>query len=164
MLRIFISLLLVFHFSLYGEDFFDISEDNFKEDAIVAKEDGKKAIMIFFDMANCPFCAKMERTVLNQNDVVKYYKKNFAIFEVDINGKIEIADFKGKIMTQEEFANKNRVRATPVIAFFDLDGKRIFSRTGYTNKKEFLVLGQYIAQEKYKTENFVRYKRKMLKR
>lgn len=163
MKRFLLTLLLLFQFTLQGADFFDFSDESYKDDVSNAKDDGKKAVMIFFSMADCPFCSKMKNNVLNQEDVIKYYKENFAIFEHDIDGQIEIEDFKGEAMTQKDFAFKQRVRATPVIAFYDLDGKRIFSRTGYSNKEEFLILGKYIAEGKYKTENFVRYKRAMLK-
>jgi len=163
MKKILLPFLLLFTLSLQGADFFDFSDESYKDDAANAKENGKKAIMIFFSMADCPFCSKMKNNVLNQADVIKYYKENFALFEHDIDGQIEIEDFEGNAMTQKDFAFQNRVRATPVIAFFDLEGNKIFSRTGYSNKEEFLILGKYIAEGKYKTENFIRYKRAMLK-
>lgn len=163
-MKILLSFLLFFQLFAHGADFFDFSDDSYKSDAQNAKDNGKKAIMIFFSMADCPFCSKMKQNVLNQNEVVQYYKENFAIFEHDIDGQIEIEDFEGNAMTQKDFAFKNRVRATPVIAFFDLDGNKIFSRTGYSNKEEFMLLGKYIAEGIYKTENFVKYKREMLKK
>lgn len=165
MSKFLLSIFFIFSFTHAQSDFFDFSEESFKEDALVAKEDDKKAIMIFFSMAECPFCHKMEKKVFSQKDIEEYYKENFAIFEVDIDGAgIEIEDFQGNETNQKEFAFKNRVKATPVIAFFDLEGNKIFTRTGYTNKKDFKILGEYIASGAYKTENFVRYKRAKLKK
>lgn len=144
-----------------GEHFFDSTFGDFSEELATAKEQGKKGIMIFFEMDECPFCHWMKKNVLNQPDVQKYFKNNFLVFAVDIEGDVEIADFKGKTMTQKDFAFKeNRVRATPVIAFFDLNGKRVMRYTGRTrNKEEFMLLGQFVADGAYKTTKFSRYKR-----
>lgn len=64
-------------------------------------------------------------------------------------------------MTAKDFAFKvNRVRATPVIAFFDLEGNRITRFTGATkNAEEFLWLGEFVADGHFRTTNFTRFKR-----
>ena len=144
------------------EHFFDATFGNFKEELAQAKEQGKKAVMIFFEMDECPFCHWMKKNVLNQVNVQEYYKKNFLVFTVDIEGDVEITNFQGKEMTQKDFAFKeNRVRATPVIAFFDLEGNRVMRFTGRTkNVEEFMLMGQFVVDKAYETEKFSRYKRK----
>ncbi len=73
----------------------------------------------------------MKTTVLNQPEVQDYYREYFRIFSVDIEGDLEITDFQGRTTTQKDFAFKQyKVRATPVLAFFDLDGKLIARHTG----------------------------------
>lgn len=143
------------------EYFFDSSFGDFSEELANAKEQGKKGIMIFFEMDECPFCHWMKANVLNQANVQEYFKKNFLIFAVDIEGDVEMTNFQGKAMTQKDFAFKeNRVRATPVIAFFDLQGKRVMRYTGRTGSvDEFLLLGKFVANEEYKNTKFSRYKR-----
>lgn len=144
------------------EYFFDSSFGDFSEELSRAKESGKKGVMIFFEMDECPFCHWMKGNVLNQVEVQKFYKDNFLIFTVDIEGDVEIINFKGQEMTQKDFAFKeNRVRATPVIAFFDLKGERVMRFTGRTKDvEEFLLMGQFVVEQAYKTEKFSRYKRK----
>jgi len=141
--------------------FFDSTFGDFTEELANAKEQGKKGVMIFFEMDECPFCHWMKTNVLNQVNVQEYFKKNFLIYAVDIEGDVEITNFKGKSMSQKDFAFKeNRVRATPVIAFFDLQGKRVMRYTGRTGSvDEFLLLGQFVANEEYKNTKFSRYKR-----
>lgn len=165
MAKLFFSVLLLLSvsFAETSDDFFNMSSDNLKEDLQTAKTEGKKGVFIFFHMEECPFCHKMEMNVLNQSDVIKYYKNNFLNFIIDIHGDVELADFQGKETTQKKFSFKNRVRATPVLAFFDLNGKLIFKRTGFLNKDEFLLMGKYVAKDIYKKINFIRYKRKLLK-
>jgi thioredoxin-related protein len=94
-----------------------------------------------------------------------FYRDNFLNFSVDIEGDVEIINMQGKVTKQKDFAfRENRVRATPVIAFFDLEGKRIFRHTGKTSGvEEFLLMGQYVANGSYKETSFTRYKRKKRK-
>ena len=112
-------------------------------------------------MDECPFCHYMKMNVLNQPEVQAFYRKNFLIFTVDIEGDIEITNMQGKTMKQKDFAfRENRVRATPVFAFFDLEGKRIFRHTGKTSGvEEFIWMGEYVADGIYKETSFTRYKR-----
>lgn len=140
---------------------FDETFGDFSEELKHAQEQGKAGVFIFFEMDECPFCARMKSTVLNQQRVVDYYKKNFLVFPVDIEGDIEIKDFQGNSMPMKDFAFKqHRVRATPVLAFFDLQGKLVAKYTGATaDVDEFLLLGEYVVSGAYKNSNFTSYKR-----
>jgi thioredoxin-related protein len=146
-----------------GSHFFDQTFGDFQEELAHAKEQGKQGILIMFEMDECPFCHRMKQTVLNRADVQDYFKAHFLIFSVDIEGDVEIKDFQGKATTEKEFAFKqHRVRATPVFAFFDLQGEAIRDArfTGATNgPEEFLALGRYVADGKYREMPFAKYKR-----
>lgn len=146
--------------------FFNETWGDFKEELVNAREQGKKGILIFFEMDECPFCHYMKMNVLNQPEVQAFYRKNFLIFTVDIEGDIEITNMQGKTMKQKDFAfRENRVRATPVFAFFDLEGKRIFRHTGKTSGvEEFIWMGEYVADGIYKETSFTRYKRNKKKK
>ena len=161
-------LLLNLVFSVHAADeraIFDQSLGDFSEELVEAKDQGKKGILLFFEMDECPFCHRMKTTVLNQPEVLAYFKKHFLIFPVDIEGDVEISDFNAKTMTMKEFAlTHNRVRATPVFAFFDLTGKRIVRYTGPTSGvEEFMWLGEYVVKEQYEKMRFTKYKRQKRK-
>ena len=146
-----------------GQYFFNDSFWDFTEELANARNSGKQGILIMFEMDECPFCHRMKTTVLNQPDVQAYFREHFLIFAVDIEGDVEITDFKGKPTTMKDFAFKQyRVRATPVFAFFDLDGNLIPGArfTGATrDKDEFMLLGRYVVEAAYKEQPFTRYKR-----
>lgn len=148
-----------------GSHFFDQSLGNFQEELEMARDEGKKGILIMFEMDECPFCHRMKTRVLNQVEVQDYYKERFLIYTVDIEGDVEISDFSGEPMKEKDFAFKQfKVRATPVFGFFDLEGKLITRFTGATNSaQEFLWLGEFVADEHYKETNFSRYKRQKRK-
>ena len=146
-----------------GQHFFNDSFWDFTEELENARDAGKQGILVMFEMDECPFCHRMKATVLNQPDVQDYFREHFLIFPVDIEGDVEVVDFKGNTTTMKDFAFKQyRVRATPVFAFYDLDGKFIKRArfTGATrDKDEFLLLGRYVVEGAYEKQSFTRYKR-----
>ena len=141
--------------------FFNETWGDFQEELGNAKSQGKKGILLFFEMDECPFCHYMKKNVLNQQVVQRFYQDNYLIFSVDIEGDLEIVTFDGKTMKQKDFAFKvNRVRATPVFAFYNLEGKRVFRHTGKTSGvDEFLLMGEFVKNKKYTKTSFTRYKR-----
>jgi len=169
-----ISVLVLFFFAVFyvsnlsaasGRDpykyFFDETWGDFTEELKKAKAEGKQGVLLFFEQDECPFCHRMKETVLNQSNVQEYFKKHFLIFSVDIEGDVEIVNFKGESKTQKDFAFKqNRVRATPVFAFYDLTGKKVVRYTGATSSvEEFMLLGEYFVSRSYEKMRFTKYKR-----
>lgn len=142
--------------------FFDETWGNFAEELVQARKSGKQGILLFFEMDECPFCHRMKELVLNQPEVQAYFKKNFLIYSIDIEGDVDMVDFSGNKITQKVFSfNRNRVRATPVFAFYDLDGKQVMRYTGATSSlEEFMWLGEYVATGIYKKERFIKFKRR----
>lgn len=142
----------------FDESFFDLTEE-----LEVAREQGKQGILIMFEMDECPFCHRMKTTVLNQPDVQAFFKKHFLILPIDIEGDVDMVNFRGKHTTMKDFSFKEyRVRATPVFAFYDVDGRYIKRArfTGATkDKHEFMLLGRYVLDKEYLKQSFSRYKR-----
>lgn len=148
-----------------AEQFFNQTFGDFTEELETAKDQGKTGILLMFEMDECPFCHRMKTTVLSRPEVQAFYKEHFLIFPVDVEGDVEITDFAGETVSQKDFALKtHRVRATPVFAFFDLDGKLVTRYTGATrNADEFLQLGQYVVDGAYTRVSFPAYKREQQK-
>jgi thioredoxin-related protein len=141
-------------------NFFNQTLGDFSEELATAKASGKKGILIMFEQKDCPFCARMKATVLNQSEVQDFYQKNFLIFPVDIEGDIEIYDMAGNPIKEKDFAFKvNRVRATPVFIFYNLKGEPVTRYTGPTSGvDDFMLLGNYVVDQEYTKESFTRYK------
>ncbi|MFO7542520.1 MAG: thioredoxin family protein [Thiobacillus sp.] len=142
-----------------GNHFFQPKFGDFQAELDMAKQQGKKGIFLFFEMDACPFCERMKTTILNQSDVQDAYRAQFLLYPVDVNGDTQMTDFQGKETTEKAFAFAHRVRATPTLLFFDLDGKLVTRHTGPTkDKAEFLLLGQYVAEGAHAAQPFVKYK------
>jgi thioredoxin-related protein len=145
------------------DGFLQKSFGDFKEELSLAKSKKKKAVFLFFEQDECPFCHRMKHTIFNQPRVQKYFKDNFLIYSVDIEQTEDITDFQGRKTTQKKFFETvGRHRGgTPVMAFFDLKGKLITRFVGATSSaEEFLLLGKYVAEGHYKKMPFTRFKRK----
>jgi len=144
--------------------FFSETFGDFQEELDNAREQGKLGVLIFFEMDDCPFCHRMKQMVLNQSKVQTYFKQHFLNFSVDTKGDLEVVDFAGDSYTQKDFAlKKNRVRATPVFAIYDLEGNMIARYTGATSGiDEFLLLGEFIVSGAYQDLRFSQYKRQHL--
>lgn len=143
------------------QHFFHQSFNSLPDEVASAKTEGQQGILIMFEAEDCPWCAKMKATILNQAKVQDFYRRHFRILMMDVNGDVSMTDFNGKEMPQKEFAFKhNRVRATPVFLFFGLDGKQLAKYTGATrDAEEFLWLGEFVTTGAWKTTNFTAYKR-----
>jgi thioredoxin-related protein len=142
--------------------FFDQKLGDFKAELATAKQEGKKGILLMFELDDCPFCHRMKTTILNQSEVQDYYRQHFLIFSVDAKGDTALVDFKGRDTTEKRFAVENRVRATPVFAFFDLEGNQATRFTGAAKDvAEFMQLGRYVAEGAYKNMPFAKYKQQV---
>ena len=147
------------------EYFFHQSFGDLQEEVELAREEGQTNIMVMFELNDCPWCERMKVTVLNQSEVQDYYRKHFRVLMMNVEGDNVIVDFNGHDISEKEFALKhNRVRATPVFLFLDLQGNRVMRYTGATkNAEEFMLLGQFVVEKHYRTTNFVKFKRKARK-
>ena len=139
--------------------FFQPKFGDLQADLQEAKKQGKKGIFLFFEMDECPWCERMKATILNQSEVQDDFRAKFLLYPIDVNGDTELTDFQGKLTTEKAFAFGHRVRATPVMMFFDLDGKVLARHTGpVKDKAEFLLLGRYVTEGAYASQPFIKYK------
>lgn len=142
-----------------GTHFFQSNFGDMKAELTTAKAQGKKGIFLFFEMDDCPFCARMKSSILNQSEVQDAYRAQFLVYTIDVNGDTPLTDFQGKETTEKAFSLANRVRATPTLLFFDLNGKLVTRFTGPTkNAAEFLLLGRYVTEGAYATQSFAQFK------
>ena len=149
-----------------GSYFFDETFGDMTEEIENARDDDKKAILIMFEMDECPYCHRMKSTVLNRSDIQDFFKEHFLILTMDVEGDLEMTDFSGETTVQKDFALKQfRVRATPVFQFIDLEGKPIRRArfTGATGSpEEFMLLGQFVIDKEYEKMSFTKYKREKM--
>lgn len=138
-----------------GSHFFQPKRGDLHGDLAAAKQEGKQGLLLMFEMDDCPFCARMKQTVLNQSEIQDYYRRHFIIYAMDTKGDTPMTDFKGKDTTEKAFALEQRARATPAFVFYGLAGNTLTRFTGATQTpEEFLMLGRYVVDGHYKAMPF----------
>lgn len=143
------------------EHFFHQTFGDLQEEVELALEEGQKGIMVMFELNDCPWCDRMKATVLNQSDVQDYFRQNFRCLMMNVEGDNLVVDFNGEEIAEKDWALKhNRIRATPVFLFLDLEGNRIMRYTGAAKDvEEFMLLGEFVADGHYQDGNFIKFKR-----
>lgn len=130
-----------------------------KSEIAAAAGDGKN-VVIFFHQQGCPYCDKMRARVFPDPKVMEYYKDRFVMIESNIKGALPLVTPEGKDMTEKDYAQELRIRATPVLAFFAQDGSLALRTTGYQDTDRFIKAGEYVVGKAYADgTSFFRYLR-----
>jgi len=129
-------------------DWFKDSFLDLKEDASEAAESGKHA-MVFFDLAGCPYCARMMlESVEPQRALIEPF---FDSIQLDIKGSREVTLDGENQMEERALAKKFRVRFTPTVVFLDENAKPVFRINGFWNPAQFRTALNYVKSKSYKT-------------
>jgi len=124
-----------------------------------AKRAGKQAAFVMYVRDDCPYCERMKKNILSRPDVQGWYRQRFAVLAVDIKGAVPISDFGGRATTEKAFALAQGVKYTPVIMFYDLNGKPLTRVDGEVRTtEEFMLLGEFVASGAYARMKFADYK------
>ncbi|RMD45833.1 MAG: peptide permease [Aquificota bacterium] len=148
----FLSIFLVFSCENKGGS----ASDKFKVDPEPVIEDAiknKKFLFVIFESADCKYCAKLNREVLNTMDFKQAaIKNNAAIAIVNVYGQRTVMDPETrKKMSEEALALAYRVNGFPTIVVFDPNKnfKQLYNIPGYIPKEDFLNLLEYLSSNCY---------------
>ena len=132
------------------EYFFTPTFGDLREEAEIAREDGKIGMLLFFMADACPYCQHMVEKVFTRPAVQDWYRERFVSIAVDIHGDVELIDFDGIALPSKVFADHREVFLTPVVSFIDFDGNEIYRHLGMVRTPEdMLLLGKYIEGKHY---------------
>ena len=140
------------------EFFFAQTFGDLPEELAAARAAGKLGLLLFFEQEGCPYCERMMQTILNQAAVQDWYRERFVSIAVDISGDVELVDVDGITLPSKVFARHRRVKTTPTLSFIDLSGAEVYRRvTMVSGPREFMLMGQYIAEGRYTDTNWKDY-------
>lgn len=141
-----------------GEFFMPLFGD-LRVDLDDARKDQRKGVVLIYEMEGCPFCERLKRTALRNDEVRRYYHSKFLVYRIDVKGALALTGWDGHERTESEFAAQQRVRATPTIVFYDLNGRELTRLVGPPlDATEFLLLGRYVADGRYASDSFDAYR------
>lgn len=137
------------------QHFFQLLLGDLRSELQAARTEGRKGVLLIYEMEGCPFCARFHKTVLREVAVQDWYRRHFAVFRIDIRGSTSIVGFDGKEGTESAFAVAQRVRATPTSVFYDLQGKELVRFAGAPrDAREFLKLGEFVVSGAWQQGSF----------
>ena len=131
--------------SWFTDSFMDINED-----AAEAKENNK-TIMLFFHLADCPYCDAMLNENFRGSDTTTFIQQNFSVIAVNIKGDREITINETEGITEKALSQQLKVLYTPTIVFLNQDGKTIYRTNGYRSPAAFRQVLNYINDRAYNT-------------
>ena len=116
---------------------------------ISAAADSGKNLILMFHRTGCPYCDKMRDRVFPNKTVDAYFSDKFVLLQTNMRGDLDVVTPEGEAMDEKAFARKMRVRATPVLVFFDTEGKEVLRYTGYLAPEQFILAGTYVRDKVY---------------
>lgn len=145
-------------------DFFQPFLGDLKSELDAARRDRKVGLVVVYEMDSCPFCERLHRSVLRDAAVRAFYGEKFHALRLDIKGDDSITGFDGKPRKESAFALQQKVIGTPTTVFYGLDGAELARLPGLPrDAAEYVLLGRYVAEGRYKTSSFLDWKRSTAK-
>lgn len=142
-----------------GQHFFHTLLGDLPGELRQAAREGKKGVLIVYEMDGCPFCARLHRTALRERSVQEYYRRHFTVFRIDIRGGTSLTGFDGGEATESAFAAQQKVRGTPTSVFYDLQGREVTRYTGAPrDREEYLLLGEFVVEGHFGRTTFAAYR------
>ena len=143
------------------DDFFAAADPpNLQAELGTASNNKQQGVLLFFETPVCPYCKRMKREVLSRTEVQDYYRPYFRALTLNSLSDDELIDFQGQKTTFKQFSSRggNRVRVTPTMVFYDLEGNSLYRHVGIiANPKEFLLLGKYLAEGYYLRTSYAQF-------
>jgi len=136
---------------------FKLSFLDIREDLEEAKKSGKKGLMLYFGMEKCPYCKALMDVNFSKSDIVSYTQENFDVVAIDVRGSRSVTTLSGEVISEKEFAVRNKANFTPTLLFFDHSGKEVHRMVGYYKPYTFRAILEYVADSHYANETFRQY-------
>ena len=141
------------------QHFFQPLLGNLQQELQAARAEGRKGMLLVYEMDGCPFCARFHKTVLREVSVQDWFRRHFVIFKIDIRGANPLVGFDGKELSEKAFAAAQKVMATPTSVFYGLDGKEQVRFAGPPRDvREFMRLGEFVQSGEWRRGSFDQYK------
>lgn len=131
--------------ALESESFFKTSYLDMRADAKQAAA-SSRTLMVMYEQEGCSYCARMHKVNFAQADIRSLLQQRFDVVQLDIWGARELNDFNGHTVSEKQFARDLKIQLSPMINFFDAQGKEIFRIAGYYPPDKFKAALRYVAE------------------
>lgn len=126
------------------------------EEAQLYAEQEQKKVLIYAEAQWCGYCKKMNRNVFPTEAVQDSIRKYFYPVRIDVESEKKLV-FNGEVMTQQQFAYRQKVRSTPTMFFVRASGEIIGRQPGYMPPELFSKLLSFVGSDAFGTISFEDY-------
>ena len=135
-------------------EWFKVSFLEIHDDAAEAAEAGKH-LMIFFHLANCPYCERMlKESFVTGAPLAESIGERFDVVAIDLEGDLEVIDGEEET-TEQEYSRKLGVAYTPAMVFYDSAGEPIIKVVGYRAPEAFATVLDYVSERAYADDRYL---------
>jgi thioredoxin-related protein len=138
-------------------DWFKQSFLELPDDLQEALDKGKQGIIVYFGQKRCPYCKMLLEVNFGLNDIATYTQRHFDVIPIDIWSPEEVTTVDGKVLTEREFALREKTNFTPSLIFYDEKGEVALRLRGYYPPYKFRAALEYVADHHYRKESFPDY-------
>ena len=138
-------------------DWFKKSFLDLQEDLGEAVDKGKQGIIVYFGQRRCAYCKMLLQVNFGMSDIVAYTRQHFDVIPIDIWGIDEVTDVQGEVLTEREYALREKTNFTPSLVFYDARGREALRLRGYYPPYKFRAALECVADDYYLQESFADY-------
>ncbi|QEL64625.1 protein SCO1/2 [Oryzomicrobium terrae] len=131
-------------------------------EAAAAKAEGKR-LALYFELPDCPGCARMKREVFPNAAVLADFGRRYRTIKVDLAERdghsAPLVDPQGQRTSAAQLADRYRVLGTPGFLFFDGPDFR-YRHVGPLDAVDFRALGRFVTAGAFEQQPFADYRLK----
>ena len=142
--------------ALHLPSWFKLSFLDLQEDLADARSESR-GLIVYFGRHDCAYCKAMLEKNWGRPDIRTYTQRHFDVIAIDVLGKRQITDHKGKEMSEKDYAIQQKANFTPTLHIYDRNGKLAYKLIGYRPPYQFKAVLEYVADNHHQNEKFADY-------
>ncbi len=87
----------------------------------VLSAEPRRVNVVLFSQPDCEFCAEERENYLKPLSAQR--RRDLSVAEVELDASTKMRDWRGRLVTQGEFARTSGARFAPTVMFFDAAGR-----------------------------------------
>lgn len=117
----------------------------------------KKKVLVDIWSGRCGWCARMQREVYPQPELMAYLEKHFETVRLDIDLKTDTISYAGYTLSSADLSVGFGATGTPTTVFLQSDGTYITRLPGFHDLETFLGVLRFIGSDSYMTQTYEEY-------
>lgn len=86
---------------------------------------GNQPLIVLFSRRDCTYCETIRRSYLKPLAGDPRHRNRIVVRQINQDSDAALTDFRGEITTHARFANSEKIKLVPVVAFYGRDGKQL---------------------------------------